>query len=300
MDPELAPVARLDPERFVQTVNAHAGCDLTYIGSAGHGEVGAAFVRWPDGRDGVLTRGASDAAQVQQAADVLEIARSSGIPAPRYDLIADLPDGSTAIIQERLPGSAPERVDRNLLEAMVTMSDQLTDLLANRSDVKPVDLYLTRSGPGFCLHESLQRYNDRTRALLERIREIGDRGPSEMTGRDLVHLDFHPGNVLVGQQGRITGVVDWDGIGRGDRAFCLVTLRFDVSWGARFSKRYAELRQHDVDWLDERLDGVDHDNLMAYRAHMSLRLVDWSIRHHDADVVDHYVREAWRSLDGAE
>ena len=42
-----------------------------------------------------------------------------------------------------------------------------------------------------------------------------------------MHLDFHPGNVLV-DGGRVTGVVDWDGAGRGDRLFDLVTLRFEV------------------------------------------------------------------------
>lgn len=295
VNPELAPVERLDPERFVQTVNAHVGCDLTFVGAAGHGEVGAAFVRWPDGRDGVLTRGYGGTTALQETADLLEIARSSGLPVPKYDLVASLTDGSTAIVQERLPGSPPQRIDREVLDDMVAMSERFAGLLAGR-DVRPTELYLTRSGPGFCLHESLERYDDRTRSLLRRVREIGEPELTLMSGPDLVHLDFHPGNVLVDAAGRISGIVDWDGIGRGDRAFCLVTLRFDVSWGVQFSTRYQSLTGDDVAWLDEQLATVDHERLFAYLAHMSLRLVDWSIRHHSAEVVDHYVQEASRLL----
>jgi aminoglycoside phosphotransferase (APT) family kinase protein len=41
-----------------------------------------------------------------------------------------------------------------------------------------------------------------------------------------VHGDFHHENLLI-RDGRITGV-DWDGAGRGDRRFDLVTLRFGL------------------------------------------------------------------------
>ncbi len=49
-----------------------------------------------------------------------------------------------------------------------------------------------------------------------------------MAGDDVVHLDFHPGNLLA-SNGIITGVVDWDGAARGHRAFDLVTLRFGLN-----------------------------------------------------------------------
>jgi aminoglycoside phosphotransferase (APT) family kinase protein len=133
-------------------------------------------------------------------------------------------------------------------------------------------MYLLESGPGFCLHESLERYDDRTRRLLDRVREVGRDEPGGMTGDDLVHLDFHTGNVLVDEHGELTGIVDWDGIGRGDRRFGLVTLRFDA---------HVRLAGTDLTWFDELLDHVlSPAVLRLYWAHMSLRLVDWSIRHH--------------------
>src|SRR5581483_7339599 len=109
----------------------------------------------------------------------------------------------------------------------------------------------------------------------------------ELPGDDLVHVDFHPGNVLV-DGGRISGVVDWDGAGRGDRHLDLVTLRYDL-----------ELR---APALAARLDGylrarVPADVLRLCWAHMGIRLVDWAIRHDTAADVERWLRVAERGYD---
>lgn len=261
------PVAKLDPLQLLREVNQSSGAGLEFVGQAADGQVGAAFVRWPDGRDGVLTRGSGSLAELRRTAEVLEAARRGGLPVPQYQLLAQLPD-AVGVVQERLPGRPPETVDRALLESLIALTEQFAGLAP---DLPVPSMYLLESGPGFCLHESLQRYDDRTRRLLDWIHEVGRDEPSGMTGDDLVHLDFHTGNVLT-DAGRITGIVDWDGIGRGDRLFALVTLRFD-----------AHVRLHDADltWYDELLEStLAPAVLRLYRAHMSLRQVDWSIRHH--------------------
>ncbi|WP_156251456.1 phosphotransferase [Pseudactinotalea terrae] len=66
------------------------------------------------------------------------------------------------------------------------------------------------------MHESLERYAGRTRDLLSRVQEAG-REVDRLEGEDLVHLDYHPGNVLVGSDGRVTAIIDGDGWARGDR-----------------------------------------------------------------------------------
>ncbi|WP_308164039.1 phosphotransferase family protein [Nonomuraea sediminis] len=83
--------------------------------------------------------------------------------------------------------------------------------------------------------------------------------------------DFHPENVLVDGSGRVTGVIDWDGAGRGDADFDLVTLRFDLE------RRAPELGRG--------LDGLlpDGARAEAYWAHLALRQVDWAIRHFSAE-----------------
>ena len=262
-----APVAKLDPLQLLREVNQASGAGLEFVGQAADGQVGAAFVRWPDGRDAVLTRGSGSLAELRRTAEVLEAARRDGLPVPQYQLLADLPDG-VGVVQERLPGRPPETVDRALLESLIALTEQFTDLAP---DLPVPSMYLLESGPGFCLHESLQRYDDRTRRLLDWIHEVGRDEPSGMTGDDLVHLDFHTGNVLT-DAGRITGIVDWDGIGRGDRLFALVTLRFDA---------HIRLADADLTWYDELLETtLEPKVLRLYWAHMSLRQVDWSIRHH--------------------
>jgi aminoglycoside phosphotransferase (APT) family kinase protein len=262
-----APVAKLDARQLLREVNQASGAGLEFLGQAGLGEVGAAFVRWPDGRDGVLTRGYGSLADLRRTADALEAARLGGLPVPRYQLLADLPEG-IGIVQERLPGLPPETVDRAFLESMIALTDRFAGLA---HDLPVPSMHLLESGPGFCLHESLQRYDDRTRRLLDWIHEVGRDEPSGMTGDDLVHLDFHANNVLT-DGSRITGIVDWDGIGRGDRRFALVTLRFDAQ---------VRLPDADLAWFDELLEStLEPAVLRLYWAHMSLRQVDWSIRHH--------------------
>ncbi|WP_350274203.1 phosphotransferase [Kribbella sp. HUAS MG21] len=262
-----AAVPKLDARHLVHEVNRATGAGLEYVGPAAGGEVGAAFVRWPDDRDGVLTRGHGSLDELRRTAAALDAARAHGLPVPQYQLLAELPD-CVGVVQERLPGSPPATVDRQLLESMIALTEQFTGLGAG---LPTPSMYLLESGPGFCLHESLERYDDRTRRLLDRIHEIGRDDTDGMTGDDLVHLDYHSGNVLT-DAGRITGIVDWDGIGSGDRHFALVTLRFDA---------HVRLPGDDLTWFDELLETtLSPAVLRRYWAHMALRQVDWSIRHH--------------------
>jgi aminoglycoside phosphotransferase (APT) family kinase protein len=280
-DDPLAPVAKLDVDHLLAAVR-DAGVQLELVGRAADGEVGAAFVRWPDGREGVLTGigGGPLAGEARRNAELLALARQRGVPVPSHDLIVDLPDGGVAIVQERLPGGPPSVRDRALAEAMVATLDSFSGVLADRPDVPAPELYLLRSGPGFCVHESLEAYGPRSRRLLAWVREVGASTPAAMTGTDLVHLDYHASNVLVDAEGRLTGIIDWDGIGRGDRWFGLATLRVEA--------RYCGLPTEVEAWLDALMEEVlDPAVLRLYWAHLSLRGVDWMIRHYTpADVED--------------
>jgi hypothetical protein len=252
------PTPKFDARAALAAVRAETGIVLAYDGPCPGGEVGAAYVRWPDGRRSVLGGGNP------AAAPLTALARSAGIPAPLYELTGD-----GWVVQELLPGRSPDIVDDSLLEQLVDLNSRFAGLGVGL-DPAPLPLYLTESGPGFCVHESLDRHDGRTRRLLSWVREVGAE-TDVMTGTDLVHLDFHPGNVLV-DGGRVTGVVDWDGASRGDRLFDLVTLRFSVP------RLDAVLRET-----------VPAQRLRAYWAHMSLRQVDWAIRHHGPSEVDYWL-----------
>ena len=105
------------------------------------------------------------------------------------------------------------------------------------------------------------------------LRRIGDRcGPAIPDSGDFVHYDFTPANLL-SDGTAITGVIDINPpILTGDRAFDLATLLF-------YHYDHAEIRSS----LRARLlDLAGRRATAAYLAHMVLRQVDWSLRHHPA------------------
>ncbi|MFC7586120.1 phosphotransferase family protein [Nonomuraea antimicrobica] len=124
---------------------------------------------------------------------------------------------------------APHAPTAEIVAGMVEINRRCRGILAGRQDLEPVRLHLRTDGPGFCLHGSLRAYDSRTRRLLDQVEEIGRAFPDTLEGDDLVHYDFHAGNVLVDAAGTVTGVIDWDGAARGDADLDLVTLRFDLA-----------------------------------------------------------------------
>lgn len=281
---EFPRVARLDAGVVLRELAEIAGITLAHDGPCPGGQVGAAYVRWPDGHRSVLTcQPPGDLAPVRQAAELLEIGRASGVPAPRYELAARVPS-AVAIVQELLPGRPAVLVDERVIRSMIEVNERCRGLLAGANGLVRPSLYLRSDGPGFCLHEPLARYSRRSARLLAEIEAVGARVPEAMAGDDLVHLDFHPENVLVDDAGTVTGVFDWDGANRGDGDFDLYTLRFDLALRAPDLGRRLGARLRSA---------MAEDMAAACWAHMSLRLVDWSIRHlRPADV------QAW--LDVAE
>lgn len=287
------------PRGLVGAINAEAGCGLEFQGVAEHGESGgAAFVRWPDGRDGVVTTSPMSLAQMRQTADVLSMVRSTGVPVPRHDLVLELANGTVVIVQERLPGRHPARTDAAVIDAMVAMNDRFAGLLAGRREVPIPPLYLRQSGPIFPRHETLAEHSDRSRRLLRRIREIGEGDPYEMVGDDLVHTDFTVPNILFDESGRITGVVDWNfGVARGDRRFGLVKLLFDLTWDASGDGGLQHVVPGAIDRIDEVLEKtLEPDVLLRYWAHWTLTMLHWTIRSGHPGVIDLHLELGERRL----
>lgn len=266
-------MARLDAPRVLERIAEITGVRLILEGPAPGGEVGAAFVRWPDGRRSVLTAGRT------HSGALADRAREAGVPTARHELTARV-DGVRVIVQQRLPGAPPAIVDASLVRQMLRVNDQLAGVLSAAPAPRPAELHLTGDGPGFCLHDPMREHSERTARLLDWVHEVGADG-THMVGDDLTHMDFHPGNVLV-DAGRLSGVVDWDGAVRGDRHFDLVTLRFFLAGTAPSL----------LPLVDDRLALISPRRRRAYWAHMSLRMVDWSIRHHDEATVERWLRVA--------
>jgi Ser/Thr protein kinase RdoA (MazF antagonist) len=138
-------------------------------------------------------------------------------------------------------------------------------------------------GDGYCLHSTLAT-RPGLRDLLEIVRRIGDScGPAIPAGRDFAHFDFTLANVLTDGTA-VTGVIDVNPpLLTGDRAFDLATLLFYL---------------YDHDDIREALRGrllelSSWQVARAYLAHMALRQVDWSVRHHpQANKTGHHLELA--------
>jgi hypothetical protein len=258
-------VDRLDPERLI----AGLDLDLRFEGYCSGGEVGAAYVSWPDGHQSVLTARPPTSPPLT----VIEALREQGYPVPRLEYAAD-----TALVWELLPGSPPRVMTQALLDAALALNQSQAG--AAPPGTQPVPLYLLNDGPGFCLHGPLREHSERTRRLERWVTSVGSRYPDHLDGDDVVHCDFTPQNLLVSGD-QITGVVDWDGPGRGDRRFDLVTFRFGL--------HALPPAPPVTDRLDRLLDEFPPSVLEPAWAHMSLRMADWVIRHYDDDHLTHWL-----------
>jgi len=279
-------VQQLDAVAMTQAVRAASGVRLDVVGPCPGGEVGAAYVRWPDGHLAVLKWGpdARLADLERGPLAIVDVLRSIGYPAPGTELAVQVGSGIVTV-HELLPGTVIDHVDPDLLDQALALNRLHAGALAGRPDIDPMKLYLTSDAGGFCLHEPLRQFSSRTAALDRWVRGIGASYPDQLGGYDAVHCDFHPANMLA-SQGRITGVIDWNGAARGDCRLDLVTMRF----GVHGIGSDAEV----IRKLDEVLDFFPTELLLPAWAHMSLRMVDWAIRHFTAADVEHWLDLAER------
>jgi len=262
---------RLGAQAVADAIQAAAGLTLRVEGPCPGGQVGAAYVAWPDGHRSVLTwQPGIGLASVQDGPlAVIGALRPAGYPAPAAELAVQAGD-DVAVVWELLPGAPISHLTPALLDQALVLNDRQAGALAGQGSIPPVRLYLTEDGPGFCLHQPLREHSARTRALDRWVMAVRASHRGGLSGDDAVHGDYQPSNILTGH-GRITGIVDWDGAGRGDRRLDLVTLRFGI---------HGSTAGPDVTGrLDRLLDNIPAAELAPLWAHLSLRMTDWAIRH---------------------
>src|SRR4051794_28634721 len=129
-------VAKLDVDQVVREVAAETGVRLEVEGLCSGGEVGAAFVRWYDGRRSVLKwRPGTRLADFQAGPlAVSEAARLAGLPVPRTELAVQI-GTAVATVQELLPGAPISALDEELLTQVLAVNEQLRQLLTHNETV---------------------------------------------------------------------------------------------------------------------------------------------------------------------
>lgn len=281
-------MAQIDAEALRAAVEDGGGPSLELVERLVGGAVGAWLVRWPDGHLGVLTWAppippGQPPGQLDDVKALMELARAAGTPLPRYEAVFDVGELGAAVLQERAFGQRPTTVSAELVEQLIDLVELRRGILAGSPfSGRPMPMYLASSGPGWCLHEPLRAYSPRTAALVEEIEALAGDNDS-VAGDDLVHLDFHLDNILVDpdQPGKVTAVLDWDGARAGLVGIDLAILAIDLT------RRAPSTLQHRVE--SHLLATTPADLVPRMWAHAGLRLVDWAIRHHGPEQVDHWV-----------
>ncbi len=268
------------------------GHDLTLVGRLTGGETGAFEVRGRGGERLVLKWSTEPEVLVDRAEAVALTERlrtDAGWPVPRQEVV-ELP-GLQVTLQELLPGEMVTVLTRPLADQLLVLHERRKGLAwpeDRRHFGHELVTTLTLGGRGYCRHDTLQAFDDRTRRLDDRIVEIGGSfEPDDFPSDDLVHWDLHNENVLA-LDGRVTAVVDSEYALVGDAGFDLVTLAL-CTLGPAPGPVGAHLWGRVAEEVDDRL-------APAYVAHILLRAVDWEIRNREAAELDLWLAEAERRL----
>lgn len=212
---------------------------------------------------------------LQRAQQITNHLRPRGVPVPRYVLVDRYADEVLYWVQTALPGLPPKGLSLGHAKQLVTLVErqagQTLQTGSNWSEYVQAVVFAGHSG----WRDTLAHYNAQTRAVLSRLTHVVA-GISHVTLRvdDICHGDMGTDNVLT-QEGTVTGIVDWDAAGEGDRALDLSKLLF-YSYHSNDVSSF--LRRHILDISGQ-------DAYAIYLAYNILAQLDWSIHHHSAESV---------------
>lgn len=259
-------------------------------GRAARGESGdgAWFATDAQGRPVVLkwTTDLTARPRYEILAGALDALRTAGVPVARYLAIEET-DDRLVIAQERLTGRTDVPVNERTVEHLLELNEHKAGVAAPWYRLGWGEFMvhtLTVGEDGWSVHDSLRTWSPRARELVERVEAIGAAtDPAWFPATGIVHLDLHPGNLLLADDGAVAGIVDWDGAMRGDHRFDLTSFAFCTPVDSRGAAASTEPMWAALEAT------TDPRVLRAYAAHQALRLVDWVIRHHQPDDVERWI-----------
>lgn len=210
---------------------------------------------------------------LEREAAALETLR--GCPLPTPELVAVDADGTAvgdapALLMTRLPGKL----------VWAPPADELEGYLRALAEVLPA-LHATplRDGSALPDYEDYGLEIDRP-PIWTRRPEIWERGfavfdqPRPDAERRLIHRDYHPGNVLFGDGGEVSAIVDWPSTSVGspdvDVGHCRMNLAMTISLDAadRFLALHREVTgrgEYDPYWdVVATLGGFDEDDVAGW------------------------------------
>lgn len=274
----------LNAETVADRLTETTGRRWAVEGRCPGGEVGAYFVTADDHRY-VMKWSERPGALGDLGATVerLRPLHARGFPMPLYEPPIPIGD-AVVVVQARVEhGQAMDQVSTALVDQLLNVAGLKVGVTEPSDDwTRFMRTTLLEGADGWCVHQSLAEHSADTRAILHWATGIGHDIGSLPSG-DLVHVDFHHRNVLQTATD-LVAVIDWEGATPGDHVFDLVTLVFNLVVAEVDPGVERRL------WNEIESSG-EADAVAAYVAHMSIRQLDWQIRHHPASV-DLWVEKA--------
>lgn len=272
----------MDATEVIAHINQERGTSYKIVGRYGLGESGVASRVVDDaGNLFVLKIGAGDEFRAESAARTTHRLRALGYPAPEYLAVGKVRDTSYTLQRELRGQPIGQRVSIALLPQLLRLNDLQRGQGESENDEPDRLVHSVMIGfPNFCNLATLRTYSTESAAMLDSLQRIVVAHAHECQKRnDIVHFDFHPNNILI-EDDRITGVIDWESSVSGDCAFDLATMLF-YTWP------FEEFRDQLWCALVER---TPRGAAAVYLAHMIVRQLDWSMRHHPREEVERYLR----------
>ena len=260
-------------------INQRLRRDYKMAGSYERGESGVASrVIDEHSNQFVLKFGSGGEFRAENAALTTAKLRGLGYPATEYVTVGALADTSYTL-QRAMPGEPiGSRVSLALLPQLLHLNDLQRGQGESPNDEPERLVRGVMDGYAeFCVIDTLRNYSADSAAMLDALQRIVAARAGECPKRnDIVHFDFHTNNILL-EDGRVTGVIDWEGSESGDCAFDLATMLF-YTWP------FADFREA---LLRELLIRTTRGAVAVYLAHMIVRQLDWSMRHYPrAEAID--------------
>lgn len=269
------------------------GTHVELIGSLAGGENGATEVRIGDDGRRVIKWELDEGRQRRrrEGAQLAERLRvEAEWPSPVQETIEV--DDCLFVVQEFMSGTTVEHLSHDLVETLFALHERRLSLAEGADPhgwAENMIELLVEGGRGYCLHQPLRDFDDRSRRVVERIEEIGRSLRSgDLMGVDIVHGDLHPGNLLQ-VNGQLSAIVDMDYTTVGDGSFDLTMLAISslgvtVEPGVR-----SRLFDRGVHTLPE-------PKRHAYVANLFLRNLDWPIRKQRPAEIEFWLKQADRLL----
>lgn len=158
---------------------------------------------------------------VTRAAESAARLRDRGYPIPAA-LDLGLVDGTVFTLQAYVAGEVPDKITEPVAARLAELWE-LHRGAAPHADGDWARRLIDEVLAGVGLR--LRLTDPRAVAVLDRALAIGRAAdPGGFRTGDVVHGDFHTGNVLVDDHGRLVAVIDWEGTRSGDARFDLVRL----------------------------------------------------------------------------